>query len=93
MRLCAKSFISFDISSIHENGIHTNVTKNNAGRSARFLPLFKSDMVVPDIYARYGGTTGRTQGLRKLITPATSATNKAGNRPASMISIPNMAQR
>ena len=28
------------------------MTKNSAGRSARFLPLFKSDMVVPDIYAR-----------------------------------------
>mgnify|MGYP001801551701 CR=1 FL=1 len=33
---------------------------------------------------------GKTQGLRKLITPASSATLIAGSRLASMISIPNM---
>jgi hypothetical protein len=42
------------------------------------------------MYAKYGGTIGKTQGDRKLTIPAIRATDIAGIRPASKISIPNM---
>jgi hypothetical protein len=40
-----------------------------------FLLYFISLTVVPAMYARYGGRTGKTQGERKLNTPATKHNN------------------
>jgi hypothetical protein len=47
-------------------------------------------MLIPPIYARYGGTMGKTHGERKLNTPAASAISIEILKPASMRSIPNM---
>lgn len=67
-------------------------TKNKAGKiaDARALPDCKSTRLTPLIYAKYGGTIGNTHGLKKEISPAISATNIAGNTPASKRSIPNI---
>jgi hypothetical protein len=45
---------------------------------------------IPPIYAKYGGTIGSTHGLKKLKIPAIKAITIEGNKPASIISIPNI---
>lgn len=76
-----------------KNTVDKPITKKSAGNKARELRFDVSERsfrLTPLIYARYGGTIGKTQGLRKDSTPAKSATNMAGNSAASMISIPNI---
>jgi len=71
-------------------------TKNSAAVKARKRarpPASISAIETPDMKARYGGTMGSTQGLRKEMIPAASATNMAGRRLASMRSIPNICLR
>ena len=67
-------------------------TKNNAGKNTETgLSLFVASATeIPLIYARYGGTIGSTQGLKKEMMPAKNARLRAGIKVASMISIPNM---
>ena len=70
-----------------KNTVDKPRTKNTAGKIARLRPSCWADNSVteiPLIYPRYGGTIGRTHGLKNDRTPANKATAIAGNKDASI---------